>query len=96
MSSEKHPPSASVTSRSRRTLLGIAALVPVATIVPLRFMPHAVPDANAASPEYASPPEVFFTPTERAFVDAAVARIIPADDLGPGAKEAGVTNFIDH
>jgi len=39
---------------------------------------------------------VFFTPTERAFVDAAVARIIPADDLGPGAKEAGVTNFIDH
>jgi gluconate 2-dehydrogenase gamma chain len=29
------------------------------------------------------------------FVDAAVARLIPADELGPGAKEAGVTFFID-
>src|SRR5437660_651170 len=32
---------------------------------------------------------------EMAFVDAAVARIIPNDDLGPGAKEAGVGLFID-
>jgi gluconate 2-dehydrogenase gamma chain len=29
------------------------------------------------------------------FLDAAVARLIPTDDLGPGAKEAGVTDFID-
>ena len=29
------------------------------------------------------------------FLDAAVARLIPADDLGPGAKEADVTYFID-
>src|SRR5438105_1566087 len=26
----------------------------------------------------------------------AVARLIPADELGPGAKEAGVALFIDH
>jgi len=38
---------------------------------------------------------VFFNPAEARFVDAAVARLIPADDLGPGAKEAGVTCFID-
>ena len=38
---------------------------------------------------------LFFKPHEVRFVDAAVARIIPADDLGPGAKEAGVTRFID-
>src|SRR5581483_10183894 len=37
----------------------------------------------------------FFTPDEAAFIDAAVARLIPADDLGPGAKEAGVTVFLD-
>jgi gluconate 2-dehydrogenase gamma chain len=37
----------------------------------------------------------FFSATEAAFVDAAVARLIPADDLGPGALEAGVTVFID-
>jgi gluconate 2-dehydrogenase gamma chain len=29
------------------------------------------------------------------FLDAAVARLIPADELGPGAKEAAVTLFID-
>lgn len=37
----------------------------------------------------------WFTPAEAAFVEAAVARLIPADDLGPGAKEAGVATFID-
>lgn len=37
----------------------------------------------------------FFTETERRCVDALVARLIPADDLGPGAREAGVVDFID-
>jgi gluconate 2-dehydrogenase gamma chain len=37
----------------------------------------------------------FFTPAEAAFVEAAVARLIPADDLGPGALEADVPYFID-
>ena len=32
---------------------------------------------------------------EWAFINAAVARLIPADELGPGAKEAGVPEFID-
>ncbi len=35
------------------------------------------------------------TQPEVRFLDAAVARLIPADALGPGAKEAGVTCFID-
>jgi len=34
-------------------------------------------------------------PAEIAFLDAAVARLIPADDLGPDAADAGVTVFID-
>jgi len=38
---------------------------------------------------------MFLSPAEAAFLDAAVARLIPADELGPGAKEAGVTYFID-
>jgi gluconate 2-dehydrogenase gamma chain len=37
----------------------------------------------------------FFTNAEVAFVKAAVARLIPADDLGPGAVEADVPYFID-
>src|SRR5207245_7356226 len=38
---------------------------------------------------------MFGSAAEVAFLDATVARLIPADDLGPGAKEAGVTYFID-
>ncbi len=37
----------------------------------------------------------YLTLPEVRFLDAAVARLIPADELGPGAKEAGVTCFID-
>ncbi|HEY3520328.1 MAG TPA: gluconate 2-dehydrogenase subunit 3 family protein, partial [Rhodanobacteraceae bacterium] len=37
----------------------------------------------------------FLQPGERDFVRAAVARLIPKDDLGAGALEAGVDVFID-
>ena len=37
----------------------------------------------------------YLTQPEIRFLDAAVARLIPADDLGPGAKEAGVSYYID-
>jgi gluconate 2-dehydrogenase gamma chain len=48
-----------------------------------------------------SPPEVsgtgygYFTPSESAFIEAAVERLIPNDAAGPGAVEAGVPFFID-
>jgi gluconate 2-dehydrogenase gamma chain len=38
---------------------------------------------------------IFFTAAERAFIEAAVARLIPNDPVGPGALEAGVPFFID-
>jgi gluconate 2-dehydrogenase gamma chain len=38
---------------------------------------------------------IFFRPDEARFIEAAVARLIPADQNGPGALEAGVPNFID-
>jgi gluconate 2-dehydrogenase gamma chain len=37
----------------------------------------------------------FFVPFQAAIVQAAAARLIPTDDLGPGATEAGVVYFID-
>jgi len=37
----------------------------------------------------------YLTQPEIRFLDAAVARLIPADELGPGAKEADVTYYID-
>lgn len=38
---------------------------------------------------------MFFAPDEAAFVEAACARLIPKDELGPGAVDAGVPRFID-
>lgn len=46
-------------------------------------------------PAEGRPPYVFFTADEAAFVEAAVARLIPADDTGPGALEAAVPTYID-
>jgi gluconate 2-dehydrogenase gamma chain len=53
----------------------------------------------AASPVAGAAPTpvglTFFSPYNGAIVQAAAARIIPTDDNGPGATEAGVVNFID-
>jgi gluconate 2-dehydrogenase gamma chain len=38
---------------------------------------------------------LFFNPAEAAFIEAAVARLIPKDETGPGALEAGVPEYID-
>jgi gluconate 2-dehydrogenase gamma chain len=45
----------------------------------------------------AAPPTtyLFFNPEEAAFIEAAVARLIPADDQWPGALEAAVPNYMD-
>lgn len=58
--------------------------------------------ASAAETPQATGPQqardyqpTWFTPEEFAFIRAAVARLIPADDRGPGALEAGVPEYID-
>lgn len=38
---------------------------------------------------------LFFNALDAGFIEPAVARLIPADDTGPGALEAGVPFFID-
>jgi gluconate 2-dehydrogenase gamma chain len=38
---------------------------------------------------------VYFTAIEAEFIEAAVARLIPHDDVGPGAVEANVPFFLD-
>lgn len=38
---------------------------------------------------------LFFDPDDAAFMEAAVERLIPADEHGPGALQAGVPIFID-
>jgi gluconate 2-dehydrogenase gamma chain len=54
---------------------------------------------GAAKGAPASPPVshayTFLTAPEAAFVEAAVDRLIPADDLTPGGTDCGVATFID-
>jgi gluconate 2-dehydrogenase gamma chain len=66
---------------SRRRLFRAAGAAAVIPLVPVR----------AAAPARYE----FFTDAEAAFVEAAVARFIPRDELGPGALEAGVPHYID-
>jgi gluconate 2-dehydrogenase gamma chain len=51
--------------------------------------------ANKPLPLVELPPRPFFTQQESEFIDAALARLIPKDELGPGAREANVPEFID-
>jgi gluconate 2-dehydrogenase gamma chain len=60
--------------------------------------------AAAAVPVLRRPADVFalqggalenLTAEESTILDAVVARLIPSDDLGPGAKEAGAVHYID-
>ena len=55
---------------------------------PVRRRPNSPPRRRPA-------PYLFFNAEEAAFIEAACERLIPADDDGPGALEAGVPNYID-
>lgn len=58
-------------------------------------VPWAPHQADAPEP-LTSSNFLYFTPAEARFIDAATERLIPRDELGPGANEVGVTLFIDH
>ncbi|TAM92273.1 MAG: gluconate 2-dehydrogenase subunit 3 family protein [Rhodanobacteraceae bacterium] len=81
------PPSQSRRDFLRRSLVTVPALglFGGAAIAP----GHA---AEASTQPYAPR---YFNADEWAFVQAAVDRLIPADDTGPGALELGVAEFID-
>jgi gluconate 2-dehydrogenase gamma chain len=52
-------------------------------------------DTGASSSESLPSAWLFFNADEGRTADAALARIIPTDDNGPGAREAGVVVFLD-
>jgi gluconate 2-dehydrogenase gamma chain len=68
-----------VRTLSRRSLIAGAALVPVAALAP------AAPAATQS----------VFSPAERKTLEAFAARLVPSDELGPGAVECGALNYID-
>ena len=88
-------------SLSRRQLLSAGVVISSSVALDgaqARSISGEVPwqPGEANKPDIAKPgPNQFLTAEETEFIDAAVSRLIPNDELGPGAKEAGVTVFID-
>jgi len=90
-------------SRYRRIFLKqIAAVVgaaPLAVTSPVASAQNSstaqAADVNASDGQPVSTAWLFFNLDEARTADAAVARLIPADDNGPGAREAGVVVFLD-
>jgi gluconate 2-dehydrogenase gamma chain len=72
---------------SRREMLKRAAAVGALSAVP------GVPLAQA--PAGAPPPYLNLTPGAARTLEAMVARLIPSDENGPGALEAGAARYID-
>jgi gluconate 2-dehydrogenase gamma chain len=85
---------------SRRLILSAGALISAPLGLAAETIrgsgPPWTPD-TAAYPQAPDPAHRydFFSAAEAAFVEAAAQRMIPKDELGPGAVEAGVPVFID-
>lgn len=92
MSNDKEP--------RRRFLRQVLAIVPAATVVPGAALTQSAcsntttPPAPATATNKPYAP-TYFTDAEWAFIQAAIDRLIPADDHGPGALAANVHEYID-
>jgi gluconate 2-dehydrogenase gamma chain len=87
-----------MSASGRRRFLKSAAAIGAALPAGVAAQPHDSREKDHAAAGHHRgqvPAYMFFTEPEVTFVQAAVARLIPADELGPGAKEAGVALFID-
>jgi gluconate 2-dehydrogenase gamma chain len=91
---------AKLTRRSFVTTVGAASVVPTAALLAATTLgspahgaaPSSKAPSHAASAE---PVYLFFNADEVLFIEAACERLIPADELGPGALDAGVPNYLD-
>lgn len=72
-----------------------AAWVPMAGPASNAVAQPSAPAAPTAAPGPSAPALRWLLPHEAEALQVLVGRIIPADALGPGAREAGVVGFID-
>jgi gluconate 2-dehydrogenase gamma chain len=70
-------------SVTRRTVIAGAAFIPIA----------ALKGAPQAAPVHAAPAAL--APEQRRILDAFIDRLIPADEIGPGAVQCGAGDYID-
>ena len=87
-----------MTGSTRRELLAATALFTLGGNAMARTVTKALPwtpnEAYPVTPAIPGP-FLFLRPQEVEAIDAIVDRLIPADELGPGGKQAGCTIFID-
>jgi len=82
---------------SRRSFLQASlTLIPVVSLAPQSVFSATPTDKKQAQAETgpAFAPR-YFTAAEWAFINAATAVLIPEDEMGPGAVECGIPEFID-
>jgi hypothetical protein len=68
---------------SRRTVIAGATLIPISAI---QAAPQRAPSPAAAT---------VFSPDQRRILEAFIDRLVPKDEIGPGAIECGVGEYID-
>ena len=73
---------------------GVASMVSADAVAEPQATPPPAP-AGPTQPAETAHAHVFLSPPEAAFIEAAVDRLIPADDLSPSGTDCGVATFID-
>jgi gluconate 2-dehydrogenase gamma chain len=89
---------AQVTRRQFVGSVGAAVMAPAAAVAVVAEGVAPVPQNPTSPPTDAAdekPLYLFFNAAEARFIEAACERLIPADELGPGALGAGVPNYLD-
>jgi gluconate 2-dehydrogenase gamma chain len=79
---------------SRRFFFKVAGAAVAATAADAHALKVGAAAPGASAPA-TKPAYTFFNPDEARFIEAAVERLIPADENGPGALDAGVPNYLD-
>ena len=83
------------TATARRGFLKLTAALPAAAVPLVAHAAQEAPSVPNAEAALLTAAYRYLLPNEIATVQALVARLIPTDALGPGAREAGVPLYID-
>ena len=86
---------AKVTRRAFVTTVGAASVASTGALLTVTTPAAAAPTPAKKIASNASPAYLFFSADEALFIEAACERLIPADELGPGALGAAVPNYLD-
>jgi len=88
-----------ITRRLFVSSMGAASIAPASALLgppdAAAGEPAGSQQVGSAPPESLKPTYTFFNSAEAQFIEAACERLIPADELGPGALGAWVPNYLD-